>query len=215
MKHYYLFAFIFSVLAVTVTAQKKYEPEQIIWNGENHSYRYHHLEQYFRYYPNKRPVVNIDTTIINRNYVAVFEVKENKFYLNNVLINGKNPKVKDLSVINELNDKKEPMLLNWVSGLFDIGLGTETFTKTDTLTPIYNTYIVFEVQKGTIGRTEIFTYKQLKLFKDYQYKRFKETQDYQRLKRRLINNGMTDFEASSHIYAFILFYSKSNFLKKA
>lgn len=212
MKHYYIIAFIF--FSFFATAQKKYEPEQIIWNGENYPYRYHHLEQYFRYYPNKRPVVNIDTTIINRNYIAVFEVKENKFYLNNLLINGRNSKSKDLSVLHEINDKNEPMFLNFVNGLFDIGLGTETFIKTDTLTPIYNTYIVFEVQKGTIGRTEIFTYKQLKLFKDYQYKRFKETQDYQRLKRRLINNGMTEFEASSHIYEFILFYSKSNLLKK-
>lgn len=172
------------------------------------------MEQYFRYYPDKRPVPNIDTTIVNRNYLAAFEVKENKFYLNNLYINGKNPKVKDSSVLAELNKKDEPMFLGWVSGLFDIGLGAEKFIKEDSLVPIYDHYIVFEVQKGNIGRTETFTYNQLKLFKDYQYKRFKETQDYKRLIHRLTYNGMSEDEASAHVYEFILFYSKSNFLKK-
>lgn len=196
------------------SAQKKYEPEQINWNGTVYPYRYHHMEQYFRYYPEKRPVPNIDTTIINRNYRAVFEVKNNKFFLNNIYIQGKNKNIKDLSVLQELSPKNEPMFLSWISGLFDIGLGSEKFTKNDTVNPIYDQYIVFEIDKGIIGRTEYFTYNQLKLFKDYQYRRFKETQDYKRLFRRLIYSGMTESEASSHIYEFILFYSKSNFLKK-
>lgn len=197
-----------------IHAQKKYEPEQIDWQGTVYPYRYHHMEQYFRYYPEKRPVPNIDTTIINRNYRAVFEVKNNKFYLNNIYIQGRNKNVKDLSVLHELSPKNEPMFLSWISGLFDIGLGSEKFTKNDTVNPIYDHYIVFEIEKGTVGRTEYFTYKQLKLFKDYQYRRFKETPDYKRLYRRLIYSGMSESEVSSHIYEFILFYSKSNFLKK-
>lgn len=173
------------------------------------------MEQYFRYYPDKRPVPNIDTTIVNRNYIAAFEVKDKKFFLKNMYINGRNPKTKDVSVLAELNKKDEPMFLSWVNGLFDIGLGTEKFIENDSLAPIYDNYIVFEVQKGNIGRTETFTYNQLKLFKDYQYKRFKQSVEYQKLMRRLIYNGMTEGEASLHIYQFILFYSKSNFLKKA
>ena len=213
MKHFYTIILLFSTLFTW--AQKKYEPENIIWNGTTYPYRYHHMEQYFRYYPDKRPVPNIDTTIVNRNYIAAFEVKDKKFFLKNMYINGRNPKTKDLSVLAELNKKDEPMFLNWVSGLFDIGLGTEKFIENDSLAPIYDNYIVFEVQKGNIGRTETFTYNQLKLFKDYQYKRFKQSVEYQKLMRRLIYNGMTEGEASLHIYQFILFYSKSNFLKKA
>ena len=213
MKHFYTLILLFSTLFTW--AQKKYEPENIIWNGTTYPYRYHHMEQYFRYYPDKRPVPNIDTTIVNRNYIAAFEMKDKKFFLKNMYINGRNPKTKDVSVLAELNKKDEPMFLNWVSGLFDIGLGTEKFIENDSLAPIYDNYIVFEVQKGNIGRTETFTYNQLKLFKDYQYKRFKQSVEYQKLMRRLIYNGMTEGEASLHIYQFILFYSKSNFLKKA
>lgn len=213
MKHFYTLILLFSTLFTW--AQKKYEPENIIWNGTTYPYRYHHMEQYFRYYPDKRPVPNIDTTIVNRNYIAAFEVKDKKFFLKNMYINGRNPKTKDVSVLAELNKKDEPMFLNWVSGLFDIGLGTEKFIENDSSAPIYDNYIVFEVQKGNIGRTETFTYNQLKLFKDYQYKRFKQSVEYQKLMRRLIYNGMTEGEASLHIYQFILFYSKSNFLKKA
>lgn len=212
MKQFYTIILLLSTLFIW--AQKKYEPETINWNGTSYAYRYHHMEQYFRYYPEKRPVPNIDTTIVNRNYIAAFEVKDKKFYLNNMYINGRNPKIKDFSVLKELNEKDEPMFLNWVNGLFDIGLGTEKFLKTDSLVPIYDNYLVFEIQKGLIGRTETFTYKQLILFKDYQHKRFKQSTEYQKLMRRLIYNGMTEGEASLHIYQFILFYSKSNFLKK-
>lgn len=212
MKHFYTIILLLST--IFTWAQKKYEPENITWNGTTYPYRYHHMEQYFRYYPDKRPVPNIDTTIINRNYIAAFEVKDKKFFLNNMYINGRNPKTKDLSVLAELNKKDEPMFLGWVSGLFDIGLGAEKFSANDSLVPIYDNYIVFEVQKGNIGRTETFTYNQLKLFKDYQHRRFKESEDYKRLVRRLIYNGMTEGEASLHVYQFILFYSKSNFLKK-
>lgn len=212
MKHFYTIILLLSTFFTW--AQKKYEPENITWNGTTYPYRYHHMEQYFRYYPDKRPVPNIDTTIVNRNYIAAFEVKDKKFFLNNMYITGRNPKTKDLSVLAELNKKEEPMFLSWVSGLFDIGLGTEKFSVNDSLVPIYDNYIVFEVQKGNIGRTETFTYNQLKLFKDYQHRRFKETEDYKRLVRRLIYNGMTEGEASLHVYQFILFYSKSNFLKK-
>ena len=213
MKHLYTIILLLST--IFTWAQKKYEPENIIWNGTSYPYRYHHMEQYFRYYPDKRPVPNIDTTIVNRNYIALFEVKDNKFFLNNIYINGRNPKTKDLSVLAELNKKDESMFLSWVTGLFDIGLGTEKFLANDSLNPIYNNYIVFEVQKGNIGRTETFNYNELKLFKDYQHKRFKQSTEYQKLMRRLIYNGMTEGEASLHIYQFILFYSKSNFLKKA
>ena len=133
MKNFYFF--IFLILCVNpLTAQQNYKTEQIIWNGETYSYRYHHMEQYFRYYPNKRPVASIDSTIINRNYLAIFEVSKNQFYLKDLLIKGNNSKLMNQSVLHKINDKKEPMLLNWVNGLFDIGIGSEKFLKTDSIT---------------------------------------------------------------------------------
>ncbi|WKW47210.1 hypothetical protein P3875_03875 [Myroides sp. JBRI-B21084] len=211
MKKIYFALFIF--ISIGIYAQTNYEPEQIIWNGKTYPYRYHHMEQYFRYYPSKRPIVNKDSTILNRNYVAVFEVINKKFYLNNLFISGTNSKIKNQSVLTQINSKNEPMFLNWINGLFDIGISGEKFVKNDSITPVYDNYIVFEVKKGEITRTENFTYNQLKLFKDYQLRRFKQTIDYDKLLQRLINNGMSPFEASTHIYNFILFYSKSNFLK--
>lgn len=209
-KIYFLFIIIVSIGCY---AQTKYEPEQIIWEGKKYPYRYHHMEQYFRYYPLKRPIVNKDSTILNRNYLAVFEVIDKKFYLNDLFIPGKDLKIKNQSVLKDINTKNEPMFLNWINGLFDIGISGEKYSKNDSLTPTYNNYIVFEVKKGEITRTENFTHNQLKLFKDYQLRRFKQTIDYDKLLQRLINNGMSPIEASTHIHDFILFYSKSNFLK--
>ena len=205
---------LFIVLTTIVSyGQKNYEPEKIIWNNTTYPYRYHHMEQYFNYYPDKRPTPNKDTTILNRNYVAIFENANNKFYLKDLLIKGRGTNEKNLSVFNELSQKSEPMLLSWITGLFDIGIGPERFSKKDSI-PQYSNYIVFEVKKGNIGRVEHFTHNQLQLFKDYQYKRFRETNEYKKLYRRLLYNGMSELEATSHIYEFILFYSKSNFLKK-
>src|SRR5690554_3232791 len=214
MKHFYAIFLVF--ISFQVLAQDTtYETERIIWEDTLYAYRYHHLEQYFNYHPEKRPVASIDSTIINRNYIAVFEIKENKFYLNDLLISGDDSEKKNHSILKELQQKNEPMLLHWVSGLYEFGLGPEQFHKNDSLRPYYDDYIVFEVVKGTIGRMENFTYNQLKLFKDYQYRRFRQKNDYQRLLRRLIlRNGMSEMEASSHIYHYILFYSKTNFLKK-
>src|SRR5690606_24657368 len=85
MKHFYT-VFLFFIAFQVLAQDTKYETERIIWNGVSYPYRYHHLEQYFNYYPEKRPVASVDSTIINRNYVAVFEVQDNKFYLNNLLV---------------------------------------------------------------------------------------------------------------------------------
>ena len=84
MKHFYTLILLLNTLCVA--AQIKYEPETINWNGKWYPYRYHHMEQYFRYYPNKRPVASKDSTIINRNYLAIFEVSDNQFYLKVILI---------------------------------------------------------------------------------------------------------------------------------
>lgn len=197
-----------------MVAQTNYEPEKIIYNGDTYEYRYHHMEQYFKYYPNRRPVENVDSTIVNRNYIALFEINDNKFYLKDIFINLNKKTKNKQSVLKHVNTKQEPMFLNWITGLYDVGLGEKKFINNDTINPVYDHYFVFEVKKGEIGRTENFTYNQMKLFKDYQYRRFKSTSDYQKLYKRLLYNGMTESEAHFHIYQFILFYSKSNFLKK-
>ena len=212
MNYFYFFLLLLGFNAFSQT--ENYEPERIIWNGVEYPYRYHHMEQYFNYYPEKRPVANTDSTIINRNYVAVFEVKDQKFYLNDLFIAKKGQKTKNRSVMYKLNSKKEPMFLSWISGLYDIGIGEEQFLKNDTLNPYYNNYIVFEVAKGQIGRVERFSYNEMKRFKDYQYQRFKETEAYDKLLRRLMYSGMSNFEAHAHIRQYILFYSKTNFLRK-
>lgn len=191
-----------------------YETEQIIWEDETHPYRYHHLEQYFNYHPEKRPVVNTDSTIINRNYIAVFEIKEDNFYLKDLLVSGNQSEEKNQSVLENLNQNKEPLRMYWVTGLFEFGIGPEQYHKHDTTLIYYDNYIVFEVNKGKVGRVENFSNNEMKLFKDYQHRRFVEKSDYKKLLNKLKNDGMSEFEASAHIYHYILFYSRSNFLRK-
>ena len=213
MKNYYALTF-FIFCSTFVTAQQNYETEKIIWNSITYPYRYHHMEQYFRYYPHKRPVVSTDSTIVNRNYRALFEVKEDKFYLKDLYIKDNSTQQYTTSTLHTLNERNEPILLNWVTGLFDIGVGTEKFLKSDSTNVVYDQYIVFEVKRGVVSRTQIFNYREMQVFKDYQYKRFKNTPEYDKLVNRLILSGMTIYQAHYHINQFILLYSRSNFLKK-
>lgn len=213
MKQVYYFLML--LVPFTIKAQSPdYETEQIIWEGETYPYRYHHLEQYFNYHPEKRPIVNTDSTIINRNYIAVFEIKEDNFYLKDLLVSGNQSEEKNQSVLENLNQNKEPLRMYWVTGLFEFGIGPEQYHKHDTTLIYYDNYIVFEVNKGKVGRVENFSNNEMKLFKDYQHRRFVEKSDYKKLLNKLKNDGMSEFEASAHIYHYILFYSRSNFLRK-
>ncbi len=210
-----VFFYVMLFVPFLISAQNtEYETEQIIWEGKTYPYRYHHLEQYFNYHPEKRPVVNTDSTIINRNYIAIFEIKESTLYLNDLLVSLKHSEDKNQSVLEELNQKKGPLPLHWVTGLFEFGIGPEKFHKHDSTLVYYDDYIVFEVNRGKIGRIENFSYNEMKLFKDYQHRRFVQKNDYKRLLERLKKNGMSEVEASSHVYHYILFYSRSNFLRK-
>ncbi len=213
MKHFYLLFFccVHSLVAQT------YHPDKIIIDGITADYRYHHMETYFNYYPLKRPVINKDSTIISRGYIAEYEIVNQQLYLRDLKtpLNGNYQHLVS-NTQNILTENGTPLKLHWIDGLFDVGLGSPNYPDLkDTLNPVYNSYYVFEIKRGLIKNTHIFTYKQYKAYKDYQWERFRYSPEYGKIYHKLQQSNMDPTAIQAHMYNNVLFYSKQNFLKKS
>ncbi|MBW3519848.1 hypothetical protein [Flavobacterium sp. NKUCC04_CG] len=213
MKYFYFFIFCCTTSLVAQT----YHPDKIRIDGMISDYRYHHMETYFNYYPQKRPVVNKDSTIISRGYIAEYEIVNNQMYLRDL----KTPLEGNYQHLisntkNIITENAAPLKLHWIDGLFDVGIGNPNYPDTkDTLNPVYNTYFVFETKRGVVINTNLFNYKQYKAFKDYQWERFRPTAAYKKLYDKLLLTTLDPSAIQAHIYHNILFYSKQNFLRKS
>jgi len=207
---------LFLICFLQTAIAQTYHPDKMLVNGINQDYRYHHMELYFNHYPEKRPIANKDSTIMTRGYIAEYEINNNVLYLNDIKtpVNGNyNNLVSNSRKV--ISPKEKNLKMYWVNGLYDVGLGEARYQNpNDTLIPIYDNYLIFEIERGTITRTNTFTYKQYKTFKDYQWEFFRNTDAYTKLYQKLMRTGMDAFETDQHIYYHILFYSKRNFLKK-
>jgi len=211
MKYFY---FLFLLVTSFAVFGQKYIPDRIIWNGNEYDYRFHHLEQYFNYYPDKRIVQNKDSTIVNRGYVALYEIFNDELYLRDIKIQKGVDSITMVSVRDKFSPSTEERIpLRWVNGLVQIGLGIDDF-KNDTLRPLNDNNIVFEIQRGKIKRNVKFNKDEMRIFKNFQWNKFRTTNDYLLIYNKLQNMGLSETEINVHVYNNVLYYSKSIFLRK-
>ncbi|WP_430612577.1 hypothetical protein [Flavobacterium sp. JP2137] len=211
-----LMYFLFLCCVQTLVAQT-YHPDKIQIDGISYDYRYHHLESYFNYYPEKRPVINKDSTIISRGYIAEYEIADQQLYLRDLKIpvNGNYQELVSQAK-KVLPENASGLKMHWIDGLFDVGLGNPIILHAkDSLNPIFDSYYILEIKRGVVKTTQIFNYKQYKSFKDYQWERFRNTPEYRKIYDKLQQTTMDPIDIQGHIYNHILFYSKRNFLKKS
>lgn len=206
---------LFFFISTFVTYAQVYVPDQIIIDNVTYDYRFHHMEQYFKHRTNKRPAINIDSTALNRNYVATFSIENNKLYIKDLKIKATNAsKTYTKSVIKTLFNNENEKHLNWINGLYYVGTGRKLEKQIDTLHIEYSDYIVFELKKGEVVRKDYFTNRQMKIFQNYQFERFSKTKEYQKLIDQLKEKtNMTDWEIDIHIRKNIIYYSRRNQLK--
>lgn len=211
MKNYFvlfLFVFCFAVYA------QRYLPDRMLLNGNEYDYRFHHLEQYFNYYPDKRIVPNKDSTIVNRGYVAFYEIYNDELFLRDIKIENKQDSTGYVSVREKFSPATEERIpLRWINGVVQIGLGVDDF-KNDSLRPLNNNNIVFEIQRGKIKRKVQFNKDEMRIFKNFQWNKFRITNDYLLIYNKLQNMGLSESEINVHIYNNVLYYSKSIFIRK-
>lgn len=212
MKHlYFLILLCFSF---NLNAQK-YHPDRISIQNKEYDYRFHHLEQYFNYYPEKRIVTNKDSTIINRGYIAFYEIYNDEIYLKDIKIpEHKNNYSKLISVRDKFTTSKEARVpLRWVNGVIQIGIGSNEI-KNDSLKPVNTNNLIFEINKGKIQRSLQFNKEEMRIFNNFQWNKFYNTREYAVLTYKLKNIGLTEGEIVYHVYNNILYYSKKIYLQK-
>lgn len=189
-----------------------YQPDKITINSKEYDYRFHHLEQYFNHYPDKRIVQNKDSTIINRGYIAFYEIYEDVLYLTDIKIQTDSLKLR--SVRDEFSASKEPRIpLRWVNGVVQVGVGIDDF-KRDSLQPINDDNLIFEIQRGKVTRKFNFRKEEMRIFKKFQWNKFLTTNEYFVLHRKLETLGLSEIEINNHIFNNVLYYSKRIFLQK-
>lgn len=201
------------MIASSVFGQK-YIPDRIQINGNEYDYRFHHLEQYFNYYPDKRIVQNKDSTIVNRGYIAFYEILDDELYLRDIKVESSKDSINFVSVREKFSPSTEERIpLRWVNGVVQIGLGIDDF-KNDSLRPLNNNNLIFEIQRGKIKRKLQFNKEEMRIFKNFQWNKFRTTNEYLLIYRRLQNLGLSESEINVHIYNNVLYYSKRIFLQK-
>jgi len=209
MKHFYIFTLIINLNGFA----QKYQPDRVIYNNKEFDYRFHHLEQYFNYYPDKRIVINKDSTIINRGYIALYEIFENEIYLRDIKVQKKENS-EYISVREKFNPSKEERIpLRWVNGVSQIGLGQDDF-KRDSLRPINTNNIIFEIQRGKIQRKLELGKEEMRIFKNFQFQKYQNTHEYLLLTYRLRQTELNDDQIKIHIFNNVFYYSKKIFLQK-
>nr|WP_297308816.1 hypothetical protein [uncultured Flavobacterium sp.] len=207
----YKILFVYLVFSIHVFSQK-YQPDQILINGKQYDYRFHHLEQYFNYYPEKRIVPNKDSTIFHRNYIAYYEIYENELFLRDIQIKDDYNKLK--SVRDKFSfSKEERILLRWVNGVVHIGIGVDDFSK-DSLRPSNDNNLFFEIQRGKVKRKLNFGKEEMRIFKKFQWNKFRNTEEYSLLYQKLYDHGLERSEIDVHIFNNVFYYSKRIFLQK-
>lgn len=208
----FLIAFLSFFWAVTA---QNYHPDQLTFQGTTYPYRYHHMEQYFKTFPNKRPVPLQDSTLIHRGYIAEFEIGDDGMMVIKDLKINLDPEYKKLKSRFQqvLQSNGKPVHLYWVSGLYEVGIG-QPIHWLDSLYPTYSSYYVLEINRGKLSRVNTFTQKQMETFKAYQWNRYKHTSAYSKTYEQLRLSGLKDSEIINHMYFHVLFYSKKNYLKK-
>jgi len=205
--------FIILVLLSTNVIAQKYEPDRIRFHNKEYDYRFHHLEQYFNYYPEKRIVPNKDSTIINRNYIAYYEIYNDEIFLRDIKIkSAENGEF--ISVRNKFSPSTEERIpLRWINGVVQIGLGSDDFKK-DSIHPMNTSNKVFEINRGKIKREVNFGKDEMRIFKNFQLDKFRNTIEFDKISYKLRNNGYSENEIFLHISDNILYYSRKIYLQK-
>lgn len=203
--------FLFSIITFNLFGQK-YQTDQILINGKEYPYRFHHLEQYFNHYPEKRIVPNKDSTVFNRGYIAFFEIYDNELFLRDLKIPIKSDSL--VSVREKFSPiKDERIPLRWVNGVIQIGVGKDDFSK-DSLRPMNDNNLIFEIQRGKIKRKINFGKEEMRVFKNFQWNKYRTTYEYLVLYNRLAAYGLNPTEIDAHIFENLLYYSKRIYLQK-
>lgn len=188
-------------------------PDQLILEGEKYDLNTYILEAYFKNNPEKRPVSNtISVTSLHRGYIANYEFIDDVCYLTAVLIPTidttiqKRSEVLYENVIHELFDSDKYVVpVDWYEGLLYM---TSKYGSANDLTAIIKHTIV-ELKNSKLGKVKHFSNAQLASFRQSQFLRFKQTDEYVKIKQDLRYKSFDEAKIEKIVATNIFSYLKS------
>ncbi|NRB47662.1 MAG: hypothetical protein HRU41_08300 [Saprospiraceae bacterium] len=185
-------------------------PDKIIYEDKEYMLHSNPLEAYFELYPEKRPKPKIAITSLWRGYVATFIVKNDELYLKDIkIMTGGSLKNKVWkSVLRKVFPGKKEVRVGWVTGILVIPHGKQLNYTHSGYASIYSYYILLETVKGKVTDVKRFEHDDYILFKDKQFRAFKQTEEYRQIVKELkADGGYDDDFIDSFLRNFVIDYS--------
>jgi len=207
-----LLIFLLTVFFISTVFCTPQRPEIIIYKGEKYQLLYNlPMAEYFKKYPDKHPKKDFYfSTGLTRGYVSTFEIIENQLYIKDIMIIIYDPreKIVEKSVMNEVFPKQRLVKIDWVTGLLVLPKGKKIADPPNYAEyPLYENYIILEIEKGILVCEKEFTYAEYEVFKEAQFEAFKKTEEYEKLKAKLTRRNSTEESINSLIRYSIIEYS--------
>jgi hypothetical protein len=208
-----LFLFFGCFISLHSLATAQY-PDKIVYQGETHDLLSNPMESYFEKYPDKRPRGGIMSTALWRGYVASFEIRDDQLFLKDIEVkipdstNKKSYEYTWKSVINEVLPDKEPLKIDWMTGLLVIPGGKIVNYVHMGYGSTYENYILLALENGDLKDERRYNYKEYETFKERQFKAFKKTDEYKKLKADLLKQeGYDEKFIDSFLKSFVTSYT--------
>jgi len=192
-------------------------PDNIFYKGKKYCLLHNFpMDSYFKKYPEKHPRKDFYiSTALKRGYLATFEIKENQLYVKDIESRIQGTKIDEKgkvvpnfkSVMNEVFPNKKLVKINWVTGLFVLPVEKANLNVAYGDYPIYENYIILEIEKGILIREKELTHEEYVTFKKKQFEAFKKTEEYEKLITTFLKKSWTVEEIDKNVEYMIIEYS--------
>lgn len=181
MKMLNLFS-IFILLSVNTFATEQYL-DSIIYKGKVFILQSTPLESYFMVYPEKRPINDCYSSALWRNYIARFEIMDNKIFIKNIeTFDCKNNKerIQWKSELNNIFPDKTSYFMEWFTGIVVIPVGKMVIKGSWNFNSLYEQYLLIEFKNGVLINESDYSAEEYLNFLDKQFQAYKNTDKYER-----------------------------------
>lgn len=169
-------------------------PDKLIIDDKEYSLLTNPLEEYFNKNPYKRPKFIPVFSSLNRNYIATFEIIENRLYISKVEffeLNKETNQIISHDLVDCIFSSKRERYLDSYTAILTIGIGNIINYVNMGYESAYSNYKLIEVHKGVITKQQNYTCKELDAFKKKKFKEFRKSEKYRIDKSFLRQHGLS------------------------
>jgi len=176
-------------------------PDKLFHNGNEYYLLTNPLENYFAFYPDKRPKsTSIFSPNLSRGYVATFEIIANELFVTDIVVEelmGDSAVRK--SVIHDVFPDQSPYAMRTFGGILTAAYGDVVNLVDEGYRSTFEHYTVFEIKSGKLIKEKSFELAAFEKFKDRQFELFKATEQYKEYLTMMKDSKMSNDEAEMFI----------------